>query len=357
MTLTLFRHWPGLENQIPTEPLTQLPSPLERAETLAQGLGLESLWIKRDDVCALEYGGNKVRKLEFLLADARRQGCARILTFGAAGSNHALATAIYARQLGMGCAVILTPQVHTPWVEATLLKHLELGTELHPVADGAELKSRMDGLLMDSKGKEPYVIPFGGSSWLGTVGFVNAGLELADQIEGLSIPEPDYLYAACGTMGTVAGLALGLGAAGLSTTVVAVRVTPEIVATPVRCARLYRETLKRLRKYVPDFPGHDDPQHRLQWRDDQFGVDYAVPTEAAVNAMNRARDSAGLKLETTYTAKAMAALVADAEAGRLQGRSVLFWNTFNSRPWPGQLDPGMKQQLPAGLQTYFDAAV
>ena len=357
MSLTLFRRWPGLEKQLAIEPLTELPSPLQNADALARELNVGRLWIKRDDICALEYGGNKVRKLEFLLADARRQRADGVLTFGAAGSNHALATSIYARRLGLRCAVILTPQAHTPWVESTLLKHLELGTELHSASDGSELKSKMDVLRKSAAGRELYVIPFGGSSWLGTLGFVSAGLELAEQLTKLDIPAPDFLYAACGTMGTVAGLALGLGAAGLATKIVSVRVTPEIVANRMGCARLYSETLKRVREHIPDFPGHYDPMEVIQWRDNQYGIDYAVPTEAAISAMTTARDSAGLELETTYTSKAFAALISDAQSGRLRGRSALFWNTFNSRSWPNELDPMSRKQLPGALQTYFDNGV
>ena len=353
MSLSLFRRWPALEDALPRKTLTQLPSPVEPANDLGRALSGSSIFIKRDDICAEAYAGNKVRKLEFLLADALSTGSQSILTFGAAGSNHALASSLYARRLGLGCKVILTPQAHTPWVQSTLLKHLELGTDLYPAADGAELSQILNDLRTGPEGADLYVIPFGGSSWIGTLGFVNAGLELADQVDRGDLPRPDRVYAACGTMGTVAGLALGLAAAGVSTRIVAVRVTPEVVANQKNYRRLYGETLKNLRALAPDFPASDDPEANLEWRDEQYGADYAVATDEAREAIGLARDKAQLSLETTYTAKALAALIEDSRQGRLKNQTVVFWNTFNSRPWSTDPDPDRWRELPTRLQEYF----
>ena len=112
----LFDLYPGLHGRVPHLQLANLPTPLDAADRMAAELGVRRLWIKRDDLSAKPYGGNKVRKLEHLLADALEKGCDAVLTYGAAGSNHALATSIYARRVGLDCYAVLTPQAPSPKV-------------------------------------------------------------------------------------------------------------------------------------------------------------------------------------------------------------------------------------------------
>jgi D-cysteine desulfhydrase len=106
---TIFDRFPGLEKYLPLEPLGEFPTPVHRVTDLERALGIDRLWIKRDDISAKTYGGNKIRKLEFLLAAAKETNCDTVITFGGFGSNHALATSIYAKQLGLNCVAILTP--------------------------------------------------------------------------------------------------------------------------------------------------------------------------------------------------------------------------------------------------------
>jgi D-cysteine desulfhydrase len=172
-------------------------------------------------------------------------------------------------------------------------------------------------------------VPLGGSSWLGTVGFVNAGLELAAQIESGGCPRPARIYIALGTMGSAAGLALGLALAGVDTEVHAVRVTDEQYANAAAAHRLVRKTADMMRHYGAPLPTGVEETIRLVCRDEFFGEGYGRSTPAAERAVSLAADAARLGLETTYTGKAMAALVADTEAGR--GGLPMFWNTYNSQ--------------------------
>ncbi|MEJ2522600.1 MAG: pyridoxal-phosphate dependent enzyme, partial [Gammaproteobacteria bacterium] len=188
----------------------------------------------------------------------------------------------------------------------------------------------------------------------GTVGFVSAAFELAAQVRAGLLPEPDLIYLALGTMGTAAGLALGLQVAGLSTRLVLVRVVREDIASPGRFRRLYHGAARRLHRHDPRFPLAPLEPARLAVRHDHIGPGYARFTPEGIAAVEFARSQANLLLEGTYTGKAFAALLADARAGRLAGRRVLFWNTYSSRPLPPGAEDIEATELPAPLRRYFE---
>ena len=333
MTYPLFERYPALARALPRLELAELPTPLQVAADAAKRWSLGELLIKRDDLSAERYGGNKIRKLELLLADAQRRGCAGVITYGAAGSNHALATAIYAHELGLECHAVLTPQPPTPKVARTLRYHRKLGTRLHAAANLQEVEACTERLLAAQPGgaAKLYRVPWGGSSWLGTVGFVNAALELAQQLAGR---RPDFIYSATGTMGTTIGLALGLRLLGWSTQIMAVRVVPQPVMNPEYFLRLYQETNRELHELDAAIPIFEDPESNVRVRDGFLGDGYALPTEGTHEAVRLARELIGLELETTYTGKAMAALIHDGREGALQDQCVVFWQTYNSRAYP-----------------------
>jgi D-cysteine desulfhydrase len=298
---------------------------------MARALGLDALFIKHDDVSGLAYGGNKVRKLEFLLGHALAEGRRSLITFGATGSNHVRATAVYGAQLGLRVHAVLSPQPETSYLAANLQADRDAGASIHMVDSYGQALSRGTELreeLTQKEGVEPYVIPFGGSDGRGTLGFVNAAFELAGQIaEGL-LPEPACIYLPYGSTSTAAGLALGLAALGLRTRVVGVRVVPAEATNPVRTARISDEAAGLLRAADSHFPSVSATDMALTIREGFLGEGYAVPTPESQAAVALAA-SHGLHLETTYTGRALAALTAD--AGTLAGKPVLFWNTYNSR--------------------------
>lgn len=339
-------------NRLPREFLGDFPTPLERRQT-----GLLPLWVKRDDLTHAVYGGNKLRKLEYSFGQAIARGHRAVATFGAAGSNHALATAVHAAALGLHCTCLLGTQPGSPGVRRTLNRHLELGTELVPWGG-----SRADRLALYRRlfrgpdaAHRPWIIPIGGSTWHGTVGYVNAAFELAAQVRAGIAPQPDFVYLPLGTMGTVAGLAAGLAAAGLATRVVAVRVVIEQIADEARTRRLGAKTTTLLHRLDPAFPAIAEDGMNLEVRDEFLGEGYAMPTDAARAAVDWAGAELGLALETTYSGKALSALLADAAAGRLDGRTVLFWNTYSSASTTAPDDHPIRPGLPEPLARYFES--
>lgn len=331
MTDALGSYFPRLAEQLPTVSLADLPTPLE-TRIVESSCGQQTLLIKRDDLSNKLYGGNKVRKLEYLLQRARARGAARVATFGTVASNHALATAMYASALGLGCTCLLSHQSKTPTAPLALNMHLRMDTEI--VRFGGTRATRVATMRRYLQGRKVWVIPIGGTSWLGVIGFVNAALELAGQIDATAGTAPDRVYVATGTMGTAAGLALGMALAGLPTEIHAVRVSHESIANREDMRRLLQKTAYLMRRLDPAVPANLAHVARLRMRDRFFAGGYAKTDVVTDNAVAYAKEALGLRLDTTYTGKAMAALLHDLGEGALNGRKLLFWNTYNSRVLP-----------------------
>jgi len=348
----LYTRFPALAETLPVHEFANLPTPVRELPNLQKYLGCGPLWLKHDDRSARYYGGNKIRKLEFLFADAEEQEFEDILTFGAVGSNHALATSIYAREFGFNWHVILSDQPPSEKVATTLRHHQRLGSDVIAASGYAEMMKAAKQVAQKAanNGRKVYQIPFGGSSPLGTIGFVNAAFELEEQIGAGLLPEPDAIYLACGTSGSATGLSLGLRLAGLKTKVVAVQVTPEFLSGPDAHVTLFNDTLSLLRALDSSIPELSDPLLNIEHRGDQFGDGYAVPTAQCTSVVKLIKRIEGVELETTYTGKALAALVTDTTAEPDVTR--LFWNTYNSRKLPATADKAAKA-LPPSLQHYL----
>jgi 1-aminocyclopropane-1-carboxylate deaminase/D-cysteine desulfhydrase-like pyridoxal-dependent ACC family enzyme len=358
--LALFRLYPRLEERLPHIPLGCLPTPVERLTQVETFLGLERLYVKRDDLSAVTYGGNKVRKLEFLLGDALRAGAREVITMGFAGSNHALATALYAQRLGLRCVSLLMPQVNAHYVRRNLLAGHHFQSELRPCSGAAVLilellKELFKGRMRD--GVIPRFIPGGGSCPLGVAGYVNAAFELKEQIHAGVLPEPDLIYVPLGSMGTSVGLMLGLKAAGINSQVMAIRVIEEKLASPGRMLRLFRETATFLHKLDPFFPDARCAEEDLAIRNDCLGDGYARFTWKAVKAANVMREKGGIILNGAYSAKAFSAIVDDAGRKILKDKTVLFWNTYNSRDVSSLSLSVDYHHLPRPLHRYFEEDV
>jgi 1-aminocyclopropane-1-carboxylate deaminase/D-cysteine desulfhydrase-like pyridoxal-dependent ACC family enzyme len=350
----LASEYPDLNSALPFTPLTDLPTPLYAAEKFGKLLNRQNVWIKRDDLSARLYGGNKVRKLDYLIADALKKGCDSVVTFGAAGSNHALATAIYARKHGLKCYAVMTDQPGTPYVATTLRWHVQLGTELVHADGYYESVRAAEHIEASHPGGAAcvYRIPWGGSSWLGVAAFVNAGLELSTQIRRTDAP--GKIYAACGTMGTIVGLAMGMRIAGYPTRIVAVQVVPDPVTSSANIEKLFETTNRALHDRDQRFPILDNPLGNIELRSEFLGDGYALPTAECAEAVKLMQRGEGLKLETTYTGKALAALIHDARTGEIGNEPAVFWNTYNSRPCPPGLDAVSRDDLPAPFRHYLD---
>lgn len=354
-TLPLFEKYPGL-TKLPYVSLGLFPTPVQELHGLSETGN--RVFIKRDDLSGLEYGGNKIRKLEFALGEAQAQGVTEVLTYGCDGSNHALATGIYAGKLGMHSISILRTQHNTQYLRKNLLKSKFYGIELHHCENKQEMDDLTDRLIAErlAAGKKaPYIVPVGGSSPLGTVGFVNAAYELAEQIADGQLPEPDYIYAAAGTNGTIAGLMIGLKALGLKTKVIPIRVNDEVRVNVEAISKLVDDTVVVMREADPSFPVVRIPAEEIPLQHDFFGGDYALFTEEGVAALKRMNMKFGIQLEGTYTGKTLAAMLAAAE--KTEGKTYLFWNTLNSRPAPEGLEKLDYHELPVGFHSYFETDV
>jgi len=309
----------GMRRAVPCLDIGTWPTPAERLDRLGGRLGAD-LWVKRDDVAA-DTGGNKVRKLEFLLADAVAGGRRTLVTVGGTGSRHVVATAVLGRRLGLATRAAVFPQAGA---SGTL--HLAaLGVAVHRASSRATAPISIAAAL--AMADEPYLIGPGGSSPLGTLGYVAAALELREQIDSGVLPVPDTLFVALGSGGTLSGLALGLGLAGIGTRLVGVRVV-EPIFMGARAVSLLGARTRLLLDSLGVDPAIRPSAVRVDIEGSQLGRGYGWSTSAAEEALRMARGDEGLELDTTYTAKAMAALLAHAR-GRGRGERILFWHTYD----------------------------
>ncbi|MDD3765331.1 MAG: pyridoxal-phosphate dependent enzyme [Nevskiales bacterium] len=299
----------------------------------------QDVWVKRDDLSASDYGGNKIRKLDLLLADAAARGCRDLVTFGYSGSNFVAATAWHGRKLGLDTHAFLLPQAAAPYIGDNLATALHARARLQvapterAVATAAALRSAR--LLMRHR-RWPQWIPPGGSTALGAIGFVNAAFELRHQVEAGLLPPPEQLYVAFSSMGSVAGLAIGLALAGLPTRIQAVQVVGPQFASRARLDRLVARTLRLLARHDPAAaPNTVAP---VDIRTEFFGRTYAVPTPATRQAMQRFEAATGARSDSAYSGKALACLYADVDAGIPRG-PALYWHTFNAHGRPEGVAP------------------
>jgi 1-aminocyclopropane-1-carboxylate deaminase/D-cysteine desulfhydrase-like pyridoxal-dependent ACC family enzyme len=283
----------------------------------------ERLWVKRDDLTSALYGGNKVRKLELLLGAARDAGKTRVLTLGAVGSHQVVATALYGAREGFAVDAILVPQPASAHAELNVRVALAHG--LHAVACPAW--SLAPAYVASRLGSDAYYIPLGGSNALGSLGFVDAARELAEQVRAGVLPEPDVAVVALGSGGTAAGLAVGFEQAGLRTRVIGVAVAPP---TPV-----LRHMARRLAQKTAAIAGLPVASglraaKRIDVEGKWIGRGYGHPTDEG-RAATETAEGLGLVLDPTYTAKAFAcALAASRSTGGIG--AVLYWHTLSTAP-------------------------
>ena len=327
---------PHLADQLEPRSLGSWPTQVEPF----RGVGVEQLWVKRDDRSSELYGGSKVRNLEWLIGDAQARGHERLLTVAAWGSHMVCATALHGADQGLGLSALLLPQPieDRDEVAQTLCRGLGAGAELSAVSPLrlADTLLRCRAALRRHDGRAPYWIAPGGASPIGSLGYVQAALEIRLQVEQGLMPKPDYIYCAAGSCGTLVGLAEGLALAGLDAQLVAVRVVPRSVTIWPRL----RWMRAALRRRLVQAGASMSPKSRPRILHDQVGRGYAWSTEEARAIRERALAADGPVLEDTYTAKALAGLVAFVRRHSLQEKVHLFINTFDGR------GPGDAEELP-----------
>jgi L-cysteate sulfo-lyase len=304
-----------------------LPTPLEPMPNLTRLLGSPQLYVKRDDCTGLATGGNKTRKLEFLIGDALAQGADGVITHGAVQSNHVRQTAAAARKYGLNCAALLERRVpgRDPGYEASgnvLLDRL-LGAELRFVAPDTDMDAACAELAAElrERGGQPYYIPGGGSNPVGALGYVNAALELLQQANDLGL-RIDCVVHGTGSTGTQAGLVCGLEGANAGIDVLGVCVR--------RPAAAQEEAVYELAGATADYVGIRGglERARVKANGDYVGPGYGIPTEATVEAIRLAAEHEGLLLDPVYSGKAMVGLIDLCRRGFFtRGQNVVFLHT------------------------------
>lgn len=335
MSGALFARYPGLRSRLPWLPLATLPTPVEEWTPPVDFHG--RLYVKRDDLTSPLYGGNKVRKLEYLLAAARQRDARSLVTLGGLGTNQGLALALHGRAAGFAVEVALAPQPVTPDVRANLRGLLAAGAALRcaRTGPGCVLEAWRAVRARRAAGERPFFVPAGASTALSTVGYIAAALELAVQIEQGRLPIPDRIFVAAGTCGTAAGLVAGCKLAGLPTRVTAVRVFAAFRANRRTIIRLARDAVKLLRAAEPGIPDISIRSGDFDLLTGFLGPGYGAPTPGARAAIAWA--APWVPLETTYTGKALAACL-DAGTTAAGAPTVVFWNTYNSAGFAQRAD-------------------
>lgn len=309
-------------HDIPRLPLGFLPTPLESLARLGAELGIE-LTVKRDDFTGFGGGGNKVRKLEYLMADAVAQGAKVLITTGGHQSNHARMTAAAARKFGMKPVLVLRGNSPSVLQGNLLLDHL-LGAEidfLDPDAYFTEVNPRMQAHAdaATARGETPYVIPLGGASALGAMGYVSAVEELAGQYAATDRPAPDLIVAPVGSGGTLAGLLIGCAMFWPETKVAGIAVSGSAVPFAERIAVMANAGAELI-GLDRRFAAAD-----LRIETDYVGEAYAVPSPEGNAAIARVARAEGMFLDPVYTGKAMAGLIDCVRRGTIAaGSRVIF---------------------------------
>ena len=356
-THPIFHSHPELKQQWVS--LIPKATPVARLESFGPEVGLNNLYVKREDLTAPGYGGNKVRNLEFLLGRAQFFGCSRVAMVAPLGSNFVAAAASQSARIGMRSEFFH----FTPTQNKQIHQHAKFtrstGADLH-IHDGAILP----GILRSSLGlglrisqnlmtkQKTFRLPMGGSDVIGSLGHVNAALELAMQIRKGELPAIDHLIVGVGTCGTMAGLLVGLRLANLNTKVIGVRCVDKIICNEVRIAALANQLAKKFRVgfsfaaseiNLRDYTAFDEAR-------DSLAIHYAKPLAQAEDLILQMQELEQITLDTTYTTKVIHFLKSWIKTDPFQTRrkNILYWHTFS----PTAMNFAPASQIPIGHSQY-----
>jgi L-cysteate sulfo-lyase len=311
--------------RFPRVRLAHLPTPLEPLPRLSQALGVD-LWIKRDDATGLAGGGNKTRKLEFLLGAAMEAEADTLVTQGAVQSNHVRQTAAAAAAHGMRCEIILEERTGSTaedyvWNGNVLLDRL-FGATLRRVPGGTDMAAELERTANEvrARGGRPYVIPGGGSNAVGALGYADCARELIGQCDDLDLPI-DRIVHATGSAGTQAGLVAGLAVMGSDVPVLGFGVRAPRERQEANVLKLAEETAALLGR-----PGAVSAD-RVVADCDFVGEGYGLVDQGVIDALTLAARTDGIVLDPVYTGKAMKGLIARAREGRFEGERLVFLHT------------------------------
>lgn len=298
-------------------PLAHLPTPIEALPRLSRRLSGPQLYIKRDDLTGLGLGGNKTRKLEYLLSDALAKGAKTLVTTGAVQSNHCRQVAAAAARLGLGCLLVLVGTEPKEAQGNLLLDKLNAAQIIYTSRDRRDQLLRERFEQAEQEGLRPYLIPYGGSNPIGALGYLNAMRELNQQ--GL---DPDWIVFASSSGGTQAGLILGAHTVGFKGKILGISIDQTSAFFSAQIATLVNQTALNL---GVDWSIISDD---VLVNDDYCRAGYGVLTSAEVEAVNLFASQEGILLDPVYTGRAAAGLIDLVRKGFFQPeKKVLFWHT------------------------------
>lgn len=316
--------------KFPRRRYTEGQTPIEKLENISKVLGGPTIYIKRDDLLGLTSGGNKTRKLEFLMADALAKGADTILTCGAVQSNHCRLTLSAAVKEGLKCQLILEERVkdsYNPEASGNNFLFNLLGIEaVRVVPSGSNMLGELEKLAEElrAQGRKPYIIPGGGSNPIGATGYVACAEEIMSQLfdKGINI---DHFVVPSGSAGTHAGIVTGMIGVNANIPITGISVN--------RNKKLQTEAVYKLAKETAKYVGlkEEITEDMIQVRDEFVGQGYSLPTGTMVEAVQLLARTEGILLDPVYTGKAFAGLVGMIREGKLKkGENVLFLHTGGS---------------------------
>lgn len=294
--------------RFPRRFIAHLPTPLERLDRLSKELGGPEIWIKRDDCTGLSTGGNKTRKLEFLMAEAELEGADMVITQGATQSNHARQTAAFAAKLGIPCHILLEDRTGSDNANYNtngnvLLDHLH-GATTEILPGGTDMAAEMEAVAekMRADGKTVYIIPGGGSNPTGALGYVNCAFELLGQVNNSNL-KIDHIVHATGSAGTQAGLITGLKAINANISLLGIGVRAPKALQEENVYKLALATAEKLG--CPGIVQRED----VVANTDYVGEGYGIPTQSGIEAIRMFAELEGILLDPVYSAKGAAGLI------------------------------------------------
>jgi len=313
------------------------PTPLHPLDRLSQSIGGPRLWIKRDDCTGLATGGNKTRKLEFLMGDALAQRANAVITYGAVQSNHARQTAAACARLGIECHLMLSRRVawqHREYESnGNVLLDRLFGAHVHIVEPAnVEAQSRSLVAQLTDRGRRCYVVPTGGSNSIGALGYVRCAEEVAAQTKALGF-KPDAIVHATSSGGTQAGLIVGAMRSRLDCDVIGINVyDTDDAHLERRVSRLVEETKQRVQLPADAMP-------RVRIVHEYLGEDYGIPTRQTIDGIRQLASLEGIVCDPVYSGKALGGLLDMLRTSELRSaQNVIFVHTGGTASLPVYLD-------------------
>jgi D-cysteine desulfhydrase len=346
--LPLFAEFPDLARAVPWRPLAHGPTAVEPCEL--PSIGRAGIFHKRDDRVSPLYGGNKIRRFEFLLADAERRGARTLVTVGGLASTQVMATILFGRHLGFEVRAALFDQPVTAFARRALLTDVAGGGK---ITHGGGYVGTTLGAIAAYRGAErPYLVLPGASNPLANLGYVDAMLELGEQVRRGEAPRPDVIVVPSGSAGTLAGLAVGASILRWPTLLVGVRIADLVACNRVTVRLLIEATARYLHKRSGRATRHALGDVRVALHHGAIGPGYGHPTPEAIAAVPEVERLIGVPGEITYSGKGLVGLAAVAREH--PRATILYWHTLSSARPPAASGP---EALPPGFAAAFAGPV